>query len=145
AEVAAKVFFSQQNTRTPVIVGLIGFSIGVALKFIWVRSSGVIGLAAATSAFYLINAVTLLGLTARQLGIGIFRGVPSTLLRTALGTAAAVGLGRLILQTSLPYPSLWGAAAGGIALLAVLLLLRDDVAWRAVRVLFPTRSPEPSP
>lgn len=144
-EVAAKVFFSRQNTRTPIIVGLIGFGIGVALKFTWVRTSGVIGLAAATSAFYLINAVTMLGLTTRELGLGIFRGVLGTLVRTAVGTATAVGLGQLVIRTSLPYPSLWGAAAGGIALLAVLLLLRDEVAWRAVRVLFPTRTQESSP
>ena len=143
-EVAAKVFFSQQNTRTPMIVGLIGFGIGVALKFAWVRNSGVVGLAAATSVFYLLNGVTMLGLTAWQLGLGIFRGVLGTLLRTAVGTAAAVGIGQLVLRTSLPCPSLWGAAAGGIALLAVLLLLRDEVAWRAVRVLFPSRTQEPT-
>lgn len=144
-ELTAKVFFSQQNTRTPVIVGLIGFGIGVALKFAWVRSTGVVGLAAATSAFYFLNAVTMLGLTAWRLGLGIFRGVPGTLTRTALGTAAAIGLGQVVLRTSLPYPSLWGAAAGGIALLAVLLLLRDEVAWRAIRVLFPARIQEPTP
>ena len=144
-EVAAKVFFSRQNTRTPMIVGLIGFGICVALKFAWVRTSGVVGLAAATSAFYLITAVTMLGLMARQLGLGIFRGVLGTLLRAAVGSAAAVGLGQLVLRTSLPCPSLWGAAAGGIALLAVLLLLRDEVAWRAVRVLFPVRTQERSP
>ena len=144
-EVASKVFFSRQNTRIPVIVGLIGFGIGVALKFAWVRSSGIVGLAAATSVFYLINAVTMIGLAAWQLGFGIFHGVLGTLARTAAGTAAAVGLGQLVLRTSLPCPSLWGAAAGGIALLAVLLLLRDEVAWRAVRVLFPARTQERSP
>lgn len=144
-EVATKVFFSRQNTRTPVIVGLIGFSVGVALKFAWVRTSGVVGLAAATSAFYLINALTMLTLTAWQLGLGIFRGVLGTMLRVACGTAAAVGIGQLVFRTSLPCPSLWGAAAGGIGLLVVLLLLRDEVAWRAVRVLFPARTQESSP
>jgi putative peptidoglycan lipid II flippase len=144
-EVATKVFFSRQNTRTPVVVGLIGFGVCVALKFAWVRTAGVVGLAAATSVFYLINAVTMLGLTARQLGLGIFRGVLGTVLRTVVGTAAAIGVGQLLLRTSLPCPSLWGAAVGGIALLVVLLLLRDEVAWRAVRVLFPARTQESSP
>jgi putative peptidoglycan lipid II flippase len=142
-EIAAKVFYSRQNTRTPVIVGLIGFGVGVALKLVWVRSHGVLGLAAATSAFYLLNATVLLGLIVGQLGLGIFRGVLGTLLRVAIGSAASVGVGVLIMQTSLAWPSLWGAAGGGIALLVVLLLLRDDVAWRAVRMILPARTQEP--
>ena len=145
-EVAAKVFFSRQHARTPVLVGLIGFGIGIALKFAWVRSWGIVGIAAATSVFYLLNAFALLGLAACQLGFGIFRGIPGTLLRTVSGTAAAVGLGQVVvLRTSLEYSSLWGASAGGIALFAVLLLLRDEVAWRAIRVLLPARTQEPPP
>lgn len=156
-EIAAKVFYSRQNTRTPVIVGLIGFGIGAALKFHWVRPHGVQGLATATSAFYLLNAVVLLGLIALRLGGGIFRGVISTLVRVAIGSAAAAGVGSLLLQTSLPWPSLWGTVGGGVVLLVVLMLLREDVAWRAVRMvggsLLPGKerlldsppSPQPSP
>lgn len=134
-EIAAKVFYSWQNTRTPVVVGLIGFAIGVALKFQWVRTHGVLGLAAATSTFYLLNAAVLLGLMTLRLGTPIFRGVLGTLARVGLGSAAAAGVGSQVLRMSLPCPSLCGAAAGAIALLTVLLLLRDDVAWRAVRLL----------
>lgn len=143
-EIAAKVFYSRQNTRTPVIVGLIGFGIGMVLKFAWVRSQGVLGLASATSAYYLLNAGVLLGLIAMQLGLGIFRGVLGTLVRVAAGSAVAAAVGWWLLRTGLPFPSLWGAAGGGIALLLVLLLLRDDVAWRAVRMLIPARPQEPS-
>ena len=142
-EIAAKVFYSRQKTRTPVIVGLIGFGIGAALKFQWVGPHGVLGLAAATSVFYLLNAAVLLGLIAMQLGLGIFRGVLGTLVRVAIGSAAAAGIGSLLLQTSLPWPSLWGAAGGTIALLVTLVLLRDDVAWRALRMVFPARPQEP--
>lgn len=142
-EIAAKVFYSRQNTRTPVIVGLIGFGIGVALKFVWVGPHGILGLAAATSVFYLLNAVVLLGLIAMQLGLGIFRGVLGTLIRVAIGSAAAAGVGSLVLRTSLPWPSLWGAASGALALLVTLVLLREDVAWRAVRMVIPARTQEP--
>ena len=134
-EIAARVFYSRQNTRTPVIIGLIGFAIGAALKFQWVRSHGVAGLAAATSVFYLFNAVVLLGLIVRQLGCGIFRGMLGTLCRTAIASTAAAGIGSLLLRTSLPWPSLWGAAGGGVTLLVMLVLLRDDVAWRALRMI----------
>ena len=142
-EIAAKVFYSRQNTRTPVIVGLFGFGIGAALKFQWVGSQGVLGLAAATSVFYLLNAAVLLGLITMQLGLGIFRGVLGTLLRVAVGSAVAAGIGWLVLRTSLPWPSLWGAVGGAIALLLTLVLLRDDLAWRAVRVVLPGRTQEP--
>ena len=144
-EIAAKVFYSQQNTRTPVLVGLIGFGVGVALKFAWVRSDGVVGLASATSAFYLLNAGMLLGLITLQLGFGIFRGLLGTLFRVTIASAAAAGVGWWLVQTALPCPALWGAAGGGVALLAVLLMLRDEVAWRAVRMLIPVRPQEPSP
>ena len=144
-EIAAKVFYSRQNTRVPVIVGLIGFGIGAALKFHWVGPHGIVGLAAATSVFYLLNAAVLLGLIVMQLGFGIFRGVLGTLLRVTVGSAAAAGIGLLLLRTSLPWPSLWGAAGGGIALLLTLVLLREDVAWRAVRMVLPARTQEPRP
>lgn len=142
-EIAAKVFYSRQNTRTPVIVGLIGFSLGAALKFLWVDSQGVAGLAAATSTYYLLNASVLLTLIAWRFGRGVFRGVVGSLVRISIGSAAAAGVGSLLLRTSLPWPSLWGAAAGGFTLLVVLVLLRDDVAWRAVRMLIPARGQEP--
>jgi len=139
-EISAKVFYSWQNTRTPVIIGLLGFSIGAALKFQWVQPHGVLGLAAATSAYYLLNVIVMLGLIALRLGLGIFHGVLGTLIRAVIGSAAAAGVGWLLLRTSLPCPSLWGAAAGGVTLLIVLVLLHDDVAWRAVRMVFPTRA-----
>lgn len=134
-EIAAKVFYSGQNTRTPVIVGLIGFSIGAALKLMWCRPWGLAGLAAATSVYYLFNAVVLLTLIAWRLGWGIFRGWPSTLWRVALGTAAAAKVGSLVLKTALPYSSLCGAVTGGAVFFLVLLLTREEIAWRAVRVI----------
>lgn len=142
-EIAGKVFYSRQNTRTPVVIGLIGFAIGAALKFQWVGSHGVLGLAAATSTTYLLNSSVMLGLIAMQLGWGIFRGVLGTLLRAAIGSAAAVGVGSLLLRTTLPWPSLWGAAAGGLTLLILLVVLREDVACRAFRMLLPARTPTP--
>lgn len=144
-EIAVKVFYSRQNARTPVVIGLVGLGIGAALKFQWVRSHGITGLASATSVYYLLNASALLGLIAMQFGGGIFRGLFGTLLRAAIGSAAAAGVGGLLLRTSLPYSSLLGAAGGGVVLLTVLVLLRDEVAWRAVRMALPARTQEPPP
>ncbi len=142
-EIAAKVFYSSQNTRTPVIVGLVGFAMGAMLKLMWCRSWGVTGLAAATSIFYLFNAVVLLALITWRLGRGIFRGVLGTLVRTLIGSTAAMGVGNFVLKTSLPFPSLIGGLAGGATLLFVLVVLRDDIAWRALRMVIPARTREP--
>ena len=142
-EIAAKVFYSAQNTRTPVIVGLIGFAVGVALKLMWSPVWGVAGLAAATSIFYLFNAVVLLMLIARRLGRGIFRGVFGALVRSSIGSAVAAGVGRYVMQMSLPFPALTGGLAGGASLLIVLVALRDEVAWRALRMLLPAQKQEP--
>ncbi len=144
-EIAAKVFYAGQNTRTPVLVGLTGFAVGAVLKLLWYRSWGVTGLAAATSVFYLLNAVVLLTLIAMRFGWGIFRGVPGTLLRVVIGSAAAAGVGSFVLRTSLPWPPVCGAVAGGATLLIVLVVLRDEFAWRAVRMVVPAREQEPQP
>jgi putative peptidoglycan lipid II flippase len=138
-EIASKVFYSRQNMWMPVVIGLFGFSIGVTLKFAWFRPWGVPGLAGATSAYYLLNVIVLFGVLAWSMGVGIFGGVLGTLLRACLGSAAAAGVGWLVLRTSLPCPSLWGAAGGGLTLLVVLVLTRDEVALRAVRMLIPVR------
>ena len=143
-EIAAKVFYSGQDTRTPFLVGLIGFSIGVTLKLMWCRPPwGLTGLASATSVYYVFNAVVLLALITWRLGWGIFRGVFGTLIRTGIGSAAAAGVGTYVLKTAIPFPSLIGGLAGGVTLLIVLVVLRDEIAWRAVRLLIPARAREP--
>ncbi len=142
AEIAAKVFYSWQKTRTLVLVGLCGLALDVVLKLMWYRTHGVSGLASATSVYYLFNALVLLVLITLRLGPSIFQGVPGTLLRVAIGSTAAAVVGMQFLKTSLPLPSVIGAVAGAVTLLIVLVILRDDVVWRAVRMFFPTRPEE---
>jgi hypothetical protein len=43
----------------------------------------------------------------------------------------------------LPFPSLIGGLAGAATLLIVLIALREEVAWRALRMLLPDRKQEP--
>lgn len=138
-EIATKVFFSWQNTRTPMLIGLCGYALGLFLKWHWHREHGVRGLAAATSIYYLINAAALLTWIAVRLGLGIFRGVADTLLRVTIGSCAAVAVAVPILKSSLPLPSLLGGAAGAVALLIALLVLKEEVAWRAWRMFVPSR------
>jgi len=64
------------------------------------------------------------------------------LVRTLIGSTAAMGVGNYVLKTSLPFPSLIGGLAGGATLLFVLVVLRDDIAWRALRMVIPVRTRE---
>jgi putative peptidoglycan lipid II flippase len=136
-EIAAKVFYSRQNTRTPVIVGLIGFGIGAALKFQWIGPHGIVGLAAATSVYYLLNATILLTLIVRQLGFGVFRGMLGTLWRVATGTLIAASIGSFMITKPLPCPALWSGFAGAVALFTLLVATGEEFALRAVRMVLP--------
>lgn len=143
-EIAAKVFYSEHNVRTPVIVGVAGLGIGAALKFAWVEAYGIIGLATATTMYYLLNAGVLLTLIAIRLRGGVFRGLFGTVWRVLVGSAAAASVGFGVLRASPPLPSLWGGVAGGVTLLAVLILTREEFSLRAVRRLLPSRRKEPA-
>lgn len=143
-EIAAKVFYSEHNARTPVIVGVVGLGIGAALKFAWVEAYGVVGLATATSLYYLLNAGTLLTLIAIRLRGGVFRGLFGTVWRVSIGSAAAASVGACLVRSSLPLPAVWGGVAGGVTLLAVLIITREEFSLRAVRWLLPSRCQEPA-
>ncbi|CAH0343185.1 lipid II flippase MurJ [Rhizobium sp. CECT 9324] len=49
------VFYSMGDTHTPVYIGVIGFSVGLLLKWAFFHSYGVLGLAAATSTYFVMN------------------------------------------------------------------------------------------
>ena len=55
--ILANTFFALQDTRTPTIIGIVGYTIGIGLK-IWLFTLwGVIGIAVATSVYTLLNCV----------------------------------------------------------------------------------------
>jgi putative peptidoglycan lipid II flippase len=59
-QILAGAFYAQGDTRTPTRVGIVGFTLAVALKLVAFREYGIEGLALAASAYYLLNAVVLL-------------------------------------------------------------------------------------
>lgn len=58
-QIAAMAFYATGDTRSPTIIGVIGFSIGIVLKVGGFFLFGVIGIAAATTIYYLFNVVIL--------------------------------------------------------------------------------------
>lgn len=57
--IVVNTFYALGNTRTPVLIGVVGFGCGVVLKSVGFLVYGLPGLAAATSAYYAANLLTL--------------------------------------------------------------------------------------
>jgi len=58
-QILSTSFYSKGDTITPTRVGVLGFTVGVLLKFVGYWSYGVIGVAIGTTVYYLINVMML--------------------------------------------------------------------------------------
>jgi peptidoglycan biosynthesis protein MviN/MurJ (putative lipid II flippase) len=66
-QIASAAFYAKGNTTTPTIVGVTGFTIGIAFKVVGFFQFGLLGIAAATTLYYILNLLALLVLQKREL------------------------------------------------------------------------------
>jgi putative peptidoglycan lipid II flippase len=66
-QILSTSFYSQGDTRTPTLVGVVGFTVAIGLKLAAFRYRGIQGLAVAASAYYVLNAIVLLICLRRQM------------------------------------------------------------------------------
>ena len=126
--ITSKVFYAQGDTRTPVLTGVVGFTVGLVLKIVLAPSYGVVALAAATTVSYLISIGLMLGLMSSKVGRGVFADVPRSLIRYTLGSAVGAAAGFAVLQAQFRFGSI-AALACAVGVYALLLLwLRDEFA-----------------
>lgn len=59
AQTLSSSFYASGNTRSPTKIGVVGYSIGIILKILGFYLYGVLGLAVATSSYYILNMVVL--------------------------------------------------------------------------------------
>lgn len=124
-EIAARLFFAQHDTRTPMFVALGWLVVNVGLAYGLVQSLGVGGLALASTVAFTLQSTVLLILNHRRLG-GL------------LGRELAVSAGRILLAAAGMALVVWGVGlvvdgrflhlilgtlAGGISYLGLILLL----------------------
>ena len=140
-EITAKIFYALSDTRTPTVIGCLGFTGGVALKIILTSRMGVAGIVIGTSVYFLMNAVLMLWLIVRRLGFATLAGTGAALVRALLAAAAATVAVAPIVLTGLPFASFIAAPCGGLVYFVVLLLLHDEFACRLRDYLLPWRHP----
>jgi len=135
-EVTAKVFFAIGDTRTPVLVGVSGFTIGVLLKFGLTPVLGAMGIVLATSVYRLLNISAMSVLLFRRLGGEVYAGIGRALLRAAAAALLAVAVAFPFVRSGLPFSTFWGAGAGLVGYVVMLWLLGDELlntVWRRWR------------
>ncbi len=93
-EIAARLFFAQHDTRTPMFVALGWMVANVALAYLLVRPLGVSGLALATSIAFTLQTAVLLYLNHRKLNGLDWKGLGISFGRTAVAT---LGMSLIIL------------------------------------------------
>ena len=112
-------YYARKNTITPVLVGLLGVGVYLAVGLALLRPLGMPGLALANSAQWVTHMIVMALLTYRSTG-GL-PGLASTVLRVLLASGAMAGMLLLALALT-PAGSLASTAALG-AFLATLLLM----------------------
>jgi len=119
-ELLAKTLFALSDTKTPVVIGLSGFSLGVILKLWLCPRIGLAGIAVATSTYTMLSMVALLATVERRVGRFLPPNLAALLLKCTLG--AAVGSVVIYAVSLIPVPLavLWGVPAG-IGVYALLL------------------------
>lgn len=129
-DVAAKIFYSLSDTRTPTVIGCIGFTLGLGLKVALVPSLGVAAIALATSLYYLFNLALMGWLLRKRLGDVLLHGAVRACLRSVFASLAAVLLAAPIVVSGFALSSFVGAVAGAATYFFVLLLQKDEMALR---------------
>lgn len=124
-EVAAKVFFALNNTRTPTVIVVISFTFGLGLKVALAPFLGTAGLAIATSLYMLLSAGWMLVLIGNQLGSRAYQGIVSASLSALVGSLGAACAAWIVLQFEFPLNAVAAALTGLITYLLVMQWLGD--------------------
>ena len=138
-EVLARIYYAMQDTRTPVIAGVIIIAINIVLGAILVDPMGHVGLALALSASTGIEALIMFAVLRRRIG-GLDHSFGSWIGRVMIATAAMATMAELV------RPKLEEATAGGltnrVAQLVMLCYVMALLAGTYFLVSFLLRIPE---
>jgi putative peptidoglycan lipid II flippase len=124
-DLAARASYALGSTRAPVWIGVVGFTLTVALK-VWLTDwFGTVGLVLAASCGWLLMAGGLLVLTVRRFGAKGFQGLGKTTWRVLLGTSGALFVAAVVVRLGTPLPGCTAAVMGAVTY-GVLMWLQGD-------------------
>lgn len=131
-ELATKTLYALQETRIPFYISSV-MIIGCCIaKIVLVPHYGLNSIAVITTLTYLLSCSIHICIIVSFVGNSIFQGNFTTLLKAMAASAAACGIGFLIVQSSLPLSSLWGLVAGAVVYFSIVAVasaeLREMVA-----------------
>ncbi len=118
-ELLARGFYTLGDTRTPTIVGAIALTIGLTVKWFTLPLGGTWALAGSSSLAYLLTAVIMSVLLARQTSARIFAGWFPTLMWSML--AAGLACAVCVLPYTLHFGRTWTAAPLGAVVYGALM------------------------
>ena len=127
-EITGRAFFALHDARTPVLVGIVAFTLGIFLKVALCQTYGLAGIVLATSIYYLFNAAVLLWLLFRRLKSFAASTIVYGLLRSLVASLATVLVAWLVLRMGLPYSGLIAASVGAVVYVICASLLGDEFA-----------------
>jgi putative peptidoglycan lipid II flippase len=132
-EITARAFFALHDARTPVLIGVAAFTLGTVLKVVLCKTHGLPGISVATSLYYLLNAVVLLGLLYHRLQGFPVRDAIVGVARSLVASTVTALAAWLVLQWNIPYSAIMAATIGAIVYVAIASMLRDEFARSLVR------------
>lgn len=138
-EITARAYFALHDARTPVLIGIAAFTMGIFLKVMLCRTHGLAGIAVATSIYYLLNAVVLLALLYRRLNGFPVRDAMIGLLRNLLASVVTALAAWVVLQGSIPFSAVIAASVGAVVYVIMASLLKDEFARSLVRAVLGSR------
>lgn len=133
-DLIAKSFYALGDTRTPSLIGAVGFTLGIGLKILGVRWGGVYGLAWASSLYYLLNASTMLVILLWRLkATSWITELNGTFFRSLSATMIGCFFAWGILRTEVAHIWWCAVSVGAVTYGVVLWVLKDPTFRKMLR------------
>jgi len=129
-EIFTKVLYSLKDTLTPVLIGVVGFTIGATAKFGLGPRYGVAGIVLATSIYFMLNASLEFAVVVKRIGISVAEGLLAALARALAATAGAALVAYGITQVGSHGSTAVAAAAAAAVYLGLAAAIGDEFAAR---------------
>jgi putative peptidoglycan lipid II flippase len=141
-EIFSKVYYALADTRTPVMIGLMGFALGIGLKFLWQAKYGADGLVTATSVYLVVTALVMGIVLVRSTGLFVTRHLLLTLGRAATAALLAGFVAHMVWSHAGRFAVVWAGLSGATIYALGLILLREPLAAEIRHVARLWRRPE---